>query len=174
MSVLFYVDNINFKVIFQEEQEKKKQAAQQRKAEIKSLVQQEENALKNSSKQTSSKITRAQIQEEHERRNAAATKKKEQTTHIEKPLEENINRVKVEGFEARSVTEAITIMSVKDQPEDKHPEKRMKAAFTAFEVANMSRLKNENPSLKLSQLKQLLWKEWTKSPDNPLNQQLKQ
>ncbi|KAL0279204.1 UNVERIFIED_CONTAM: hypothetical protein PYX00_000810 [Menopon gallinae] len=165
---------INKKLQRKEEQEKKKQAQLQRKAELKSLVEQEENALKSSSKQAPSKITRAQIQEEHERRNAAATKKKEPVTHIEKPLEENINRVKVDGFEARSVTEAISVLSVKDQPDDKHPEKRMKAAYTAYEAANLPRLKDENPTLKLSQLKQLLWKEWTRSPENPLNQQSKQ
>ena len=48
----------------------------------------------------------------------------------------------------------------------------MKAAFTAFEEVNLPRLKRENPNLRLSQLKQMLKKEWTKSPDNPLNQRL--
>lgn len=53
---------------------------------------------------------------------------------------------------------------------DKHPEKRMKAAYTAFEEITMPQLKAENPTLRLSQLKQLLRKEWLKSPQNPLNQ----
>lgn len=52
---------------------------------------------------------------------------------------------------------------------DKHPEKRMKAAFKAFEAANLPRIKAENPSMRLSQWKQLLYKEWLKSPENPLN-----
>ena len=55
---------------------------------------------------------------------------------------------------------------------DRHPERRMKAAFAAFEEANMPRLKMENPNMRLSQLKQMLKKEWTKSPENPLNQRL--
>lgn len=55
---------------------------------------------------------------------------------------------------------------------DKHPEKRLKAAFSAFEEANMPRIKEENPTLRLSQLKQILRKEWMKSPENPLNQRL--
>lgn len=59
--------------------------------------------------------------------------------------------------------------STKDDT-DRHPERRMKAAFAAFEEANMPRLKQENPNMRLSQLKQLLKKEWTKSPENPLNQ----
>lgn len=53
---------------------------------------------------------------------------------------------------------------------DRHPERRMKAAFAAYEEANMSRLKQENPNMRLSQLKQQLKKEWTKAPENPLNQ----
>jgi hypothetical protein len=55
---------------------------------------------------------------------------------------------------------------------DLHPEKRMKAAYTKFEEENLSILKQENPNMRLSQLKQLLKKQWLKSPDNPLNQKL--
>lgn len=46
----------------------------------------------------------------------------------------------------------------------------MRAAFTAFEEAQLPRLKQENPNMRLSQLKQLLKKEWLRSPDNPMNQ----
>lgn len=45
----------------------------------------------------------------------------------------------------------------------------MKAAYTEFEERELPRLKAENPNLRLSQLKQMLRKEWQKSPDNPLN-----
>ena len=51
---------------------------------------------------------------------------------------------------------------------DMHPEKRVKAAFTAFEAKRLPELKAENPNLRLSQLKQILKKEWQKCPDNPL------
>jgi len=66
---------------------------------------------------------------------------------------------------------------------DKHPEKRMKAAFNGiikrlnlslnvvdFEQKRYKGLKAENQTLKRSQLKELLWKEWQKSPENPINQ----
>lgn len=53
---------------------------------------------------------------------------------------------------------------------DRHPERRMRAAFTAFEEVQLPRLKQENPNMRLSQLKQLLKKEWLRSPDNPMNQ----
>ncbi|KAG8331420.1 hypothetical protein J6590_042187 [Homalodisca vitripennis] len=109
---------------------------------------------------------------ETERRNQAATGtvKKAPETHIEQPLEENINRLQIEGDEARTVDEAISILSSKDAEVDKHPEKRLKAAYAAFEEVAMPRIKEENPTLRLSQLKQILRKEWMKSPENPLNQ----
>ena len=42
----------------------------------------------------------------------------------------------------------------------------------AFEEKRLPQLKSEHPTFRLSQLKQLLRKEWMKSPENPLNQQL--
>ena len=39
-----------------------------------------------------------------------------------------------------------------------------------FEQKRYRGLKEENPTLKRSQLKELLWKEWQKSPENPMNQ----
>ena len=53
---------------------------------------------------------------------------------------------------------------------DRHPERRMKAAFAAFEERNLPILKNENPNMRLSQLKQQLRKDWLRSPENPMNQ----
>ena len=55
---------------------------------------------------------------------------------------------------------------------DRHPEKRVKAAFETFQDARLSYLKMENPNLRLSQLKQIVKKEWQKSTENPLNHRL--
>lgn len=62
------------------------------------------------------------------------------------------------------------ICSSKSEDADKHPEKRMKAAYNAFEERRLKELKMESPTLRLSQLKQMIFKEWQKSPENPLNQ----
>ena len=81
-----------------------------------------------------------------------------------------IFRLSVDGVEARNIDEAIGALRVSDSPAvDKHPEKRMKAAFEDFESVRLPQLKTENPSMRLSQLKQMLRKEWQKHPDNPLN-----
>jgi hypothetical protein len=57
----------------------------------------------------------------------------------------------------------------KPEEVDLHPEKRMRAAYLEFEEENLERLKKENPNMRLSQIKQLLKKEWQKSPKNPFN-----
>ena len=49
----------------------------------------------------------------------------------------------------------------------------MKAAYDIYEAENLPKLKQEHPSLRLSQLKQLLKKEWMKAPENPFNKQTK-
>lgn len=166
---------VNRKNQRKEEQEKKKNEALQKKAEAKALLEQEMNSIKVSTagKQPMSKVTRLQIQMETEKRaQVAQPAKQEVDTHISQPLPENINRLQVDGEEARTVEEAISVLSIKETELDKHPEKRMKAAFAAFEEANMPRIKAENPTLRLSQLKQILRKEWLKSPENPTNQRI--
>ena len=40
----------------------------------------------------------------------------------------------------------------------------------SFEERELARLKEENPGLKLSQLKERVSKAWEKSPDNPDNE----
>lgn len=160
---------------FQEQLEKKKTEQLQKKAELKSLAEQEELSLKITAKQPLAKITKAQILQEQEKRNAAIAaaaateKKKETASHLQKPLEENINRIEDDAIEARGITEALSVLSCKEV-EDKHPERRQKAAFAAYEEANLPKVKEENPTLRLSQLKQIIRKDWLKSPENPLNQ----
>lgn len=51
------------------------------------------------------------FQAETEKRTLAASgKQKVPETHIEQPLEENINRLRFEGEEARTITEAISLL----------------------------------------------------------------
>ncbi|XP_012260659.2 coiled-coil domain-containing protein 124 [Athalia rosae] len=154
----------------QEEMEKKRLQQLEKKAEAKALLEKEMSSIKVGGKQTAAKLTRAEIQAETERRNQAAQKKKEEEPEL--PLEENINRIVLDGETAHGIDEALTVLGAKDSETDRHPEKRLKAAYTAFEERMMPLIKEQNPTLRLSQLKQILRKEWMKSPDNPLNQRL--
>jgi len=166
-----------------EDAEKKRLEALEKKKEREQLASQEEREIQAQAAKKggqSQKMSRAQIREEAERREAVArgraagTKPNNETnTHLSQPLEENINRADIDTVEARTVDEALSVLSVKDTPEiEKHPEKRMKAAYEEFEQERLPQLKVENPTLRLSQLKQLLRKEWLKHPNNPLNLQL--
>ena len=81
--------------------------------------------------------------------------------------------ISIEQISWHFKTNALTFRINDNTPEiDKHPEKRMKAAFEDFEKVRLPELKTENPTLRLSQLKQLLRKEWQKHPTNPINRQL--
>eukprot|EP00879_Flechtneria_rotunda_P009796 GHRR01010246.1.p2 GENE.GHRR01010246.1~~GHRR01010246.1.p2 ORF type:complete len:127 (+),score=48.55 GHRR01010246.1:754-1134(+) len=86
---------------------------------------------------------------------------------------ENVNRQE-DAVEARSMEQAIGALQslgVADSPaSDKHPEKRMRAAWKTFEEHNLPLLRMEKPNLKQNQYRDMLWKIWQKSPDNPLNQ----
>lgn len=72
------------------------------------------------------------------------------------------------ALEALSLTGKDGGVQVKDF--DKHPERRVKAAYLAYEETRMPELRKENPGLRLQQIKQLLSKEFQKSPQNPMNQ----
>lgn len=56
---------------------------------------------------------------------------------------------------------------------DRHPERRMKAAYNAFEERMLPQLRKEHPGLRLQQVKQLVFKEFQKLPENPMNQDTK-
>ncbi|XP_015171355.1 PREDICTED: coiled-coil domain-containing protein 124 [Polistes dominula] len=156
----------------QEELEKKRQQQLEKKAEVKALLEQEMATIKVGGKQPIAKITKSEILETIERRNQAAKIEKKKEKEKEKPIEENLNRVVIEGESAHGIDEALSILSVKDPEVDRHPEKRLKAAYASFEEKMMPIIKELNPTLRLSQLKQILKKEWMKSPENPLNQKL--
>lgn len=155
-----------------QEEERKKAEALKKKAEAKALLEEEEQALQVAPKIPLAKISRAQIEKEVEQRNKAIE-------IINNPpkaavpkvvlLEENLNHVMADVHVASTVDQAISVLRVSESEEDRHPEKRMKAAFKAYEDTEIPILKAQNPSLKLSQLRQMVFKNWQKSPENPIN-----
>ncbi|WLF78209.1 hypothetical protein PVL30_001938 [Lodderomyces elongisporus] len=54
---------------------------------------------------------------------------------------------------------------------DRHPERRVKAAYNAYEERRLPEIRKENPGLRLQQIKNLVFKEFQKSEENPMNQQ---
>ncbi|KAF0891240.1 hypothetical protein E2562_009418 [Oryza meyeriana var. granulata] len=177
-----------------EEDAEKRAEAAARKAENRRLAEAEATSASAPSKTAARKasrvgapapkVTEAELarRREEERlrleREAEAAKKRAARTAVEEEYERvvlvaNTNRDD-SIIEARSVDEAIARMSLVDSegalPADKHPERRLKASFKAFEEAELPKLKEEKPGLTLNQYKDMIWKLWKKSPDNPLNQ----
>lgn len=161
-----------------DDKEKKRLELLERKKENQRLLDEESARIRGRSQKESTsggKVTRAQIEEvlqNEQLQQEQQEKIKPKESHLEIPLEENVNRIVPEEgtVEARTIEDAISLLSTRPEELDHHPERRMKAAFAAYEEANMPRLKQENPNMRLSQLKQQLKKEWMKSPENPLNQ----
>ncbi|TMS20340.1 coiled-coil domain-containing protein 124 [Larimichthys crocea] len=160
-----------------DDKEKKRLEILERKKENQRLLDEESARIRGRAQKEAAsggKVTRAQIEEllQNEQLEQEQEKIKPKESHLDIPLEENVNRIVPEEgtVEARTIEDAIAMLSTGPEELDHHPERRMKAAFAAYEEANMPRLKQENPNMRLSQLKQQLKKEWMKSPENPLNQ----
>lgn len=146
---------------------KKAQEKLARKLENDKLLEEENKKLKSGKPPRVEKVTRYEIDKNKEQL-AKETQKAQKKDDLPE-LVENVNRIQLEDNSARNVEEAISVLNDESEQDDKHPEKRRKAAFAEFSDLNLERLKTENPSLKLSQLKQILFKDWQKSPMNPMN-----
>ena len=53
---------------------------------------------------------------------------------------------------------------------DKHPERRFKAAYAAFEARRLPEIEEEHPGLRKQQRVEIVRKEFERSPENPFNQ----
>lgn len=167
-----------------DEAEKKKQEAAAKKAELKRLEEEEAAALsKPKSTKTakvSEKVTRhqldqqkafeAKLKEQQLKEKELAAKREVSEDSYGKLVEtENTNREE-DVIEARSVEAALQALGVDDTPDaDKHPEKRVRVAWLAYCERELPVLKQDKPGLRQNQYKDMLWKQWQKSPENPIN-----
>lgn len=160
--------------------EKKRLEALNKKKELSELLESEEKQLASSkiSGAKSQKVTRAQIEqqrakeEEKKREEEKEAELRRNNISVQEDLvQENINQVLAQdgSIHARSVDEAISVLSIKTEL-DRHPERRLKSSYKKFEEEYMPQLKADNPSMRISQLRQILKKQWQKSPENPMNQ----
>jgi len=154
----------NKKALKKKEEEEKRRAALERKALAAEQLQLEEASM---AKVTPKKLTQAELKarKEEERRLQEAERAEAEK---EEPIPENMNHVMTDVDVAQTVEQAIAALD-EGEGVDYHPEKRVKAAWRAFEEARLTQMRQENPSLKLSQIRQMLRKEWQKSPLNPMN-----
>ena len=81
------------------------------------------------------------------------------------------NVASLQDVQASGLDSAISALSV-GGGDDRHPEKRMKAAYKAYEEKMMPEMKEQYPGLKRQQYLDKIFALWKKSPENPLNQQV--
>lgn len=87
--------------------ERKRLEQLRKKEENKALLEKELSSIKVGGKQPISKVTRAEIVSATEKRNQVACKNKKEE---EAPLEENLNRIVLEGETAHGVEEALAVL----------------------------------------------------------------
>ncbi|KAM7538045.1 hypothetical protein Aperf_G00000077048 [Anoplocephala perfoliata] len=166
---------VNRKLQRKDEREAKRLEAIKKKQENRKLHDEEMSNLQSAKTKNKSpsanKLTQAQIVAARQRINAQlstlASKKESQQTD---ELPENPNLQVPDEASARTVEDAIKVLSVKDDPLEKHPEKRLKNAYQAYEAKMLPILKEENPGMRYSQLKEKIYKSFQTAPENPLNQ----
>ena len=82
----------------------------------------------------------------------------------------NANKASMEEMQGTGLDSALNAMSVSGGGDDRHPEKRMKAAYKAYEEKMMPEMKQTYPGLKRQQYLDKIFTAWKKSPENPMNQ----
>lgn len=171
-----------------DEQERQRAEAAAKKLEAKRLAEAEEVALvkpKTDKKaaRVTGKVTHFELNKQKEADAAASeaqARERELATRREVTEDrysrlvdtENTNR-EVDVVEARGMEQAIDALAsltTESPAADKHPEKRLRAAWKAYEEHNLPLLRMEKPNLKQSQYRDMLWRQWQKSPENPINQ----
>eukprot|EP00158_Paraphelidium_tribonemae_P001685 Partr_v1_DN24681_c0_g1_i5_m59492 putative Coiled-coil domain-containing protein len=67
---------------------------------------------------------------------------------------------------AAAIPSGDAAVSTKTIDIEKHPERRVKAAYKAWEERMLPIVKEENPKLRLTQIKEIMFKMWQKAPEN--------
>lgn len=103
---------VNRKMERHQQREKKKQEVLDRKAQNKAAYEQELSTLEVSRApgKNSAKVTRSQIESLISQQKEEKETPKKELTHLEVSLVENVNRMTIEGEEARNIDEAISVL----------------------------------------------------------------
>jgi hypothetical protein len=177
------------KDVKREEEQRKKEEAAAKKAELRRLQEQEEAEMANLGKKKANpkagKVTAHELHLLKESQKKEFEKKRTEKSNIDRrqlteeeysALVEIENRNK-EGdavVDARSVEAALQQLNISggggEGDDDRHPEKRAKAAWNAYYEEMLPVMKEEKPGLRLMQYKSMIFDKWQKDPRNPRNQ----
>ena len=143
------------KYINREEAEAKKAEAARKKAEKDALLAQEEKDARAAPKNAKTAVKKT--------RGLDLTQLDEPSTSKAKP-----------ALNATGIDNALDALSLtSNNPSekiDRHPERRFKAAYAAYEARRMPEVEEEHKGLRKNQRIELIRKEFERSPENPFNQ----
>ena len=146
--------------------EAKKAEALRKKAETAALLAEEEKALKGpktGNAKSASKKTR----------DDGGSSKRRGTLDLAQ-LDENDDQ-QATPLKASGIDNALDALSLTTTPAnggqvDRHPERRYKAAYAAYEARRLPEIEAEHKGLRRQQRLEMVRKEFDKSPENPFNQ----
>lgn len=87
---------------------------------------------------------------------------------LDAPTNEKGASISATGID--NALDALSLASKDTSKIDRHPERRFKAAYAAFEERRLPEIEEENPGLRRQQRVDLCRKEFDKSEENPFNQ----
>lgn len=160
----------------QKAEEEKKRLKAERELDKKQQLNNEYKTIKSKKEkkgQGKKKVSRYQIQQNRMKYLQNLMKINEDSKVVpvnNRPLEKNTNH-EDHGVMVDGVDDALNFLEGNDKKVDRHPEKRRKAAWHVYQERRYAEIKAECPTLKRSQINERIFKEWQKSPENPMNQQ---
>ncbi|KAF8510332.1 hypothetical protein JB92DRAFT_2728330 [Gautieria morchelliformis] len=172
-----------------EAKEEKRRAEAARKAENARILAEEEAALPKVKAAPKAGAKKAKAQRPAGPGSIAAGGGLASVGNQAQKVEENDDDKVVESFQATGIDDALDLLTIVNAKSDKasvgqqaagierHPERRfkvsvvwMQAAYEAYQERQLPIAKQEHPGLRLQQYKDLLYKQFQKSPENPFNQ----
>ena len=146
-------------LLYRESAETKKAEAARKKAEKDALLREEEASLPTKAKSGNAKT---------------AQKKTNRGLDLSQ-LDSSSTDAKGAVLNASGIDNALDALSLTNKSADsskvdRHPERRFKAAYAAFEEKRLPEVEQEQPGLRRNQRVEVVRKEFEKSPDNPFNQ----
>ena len=141
--------------LLREEAEAKKQEAARKKAEKEALLAEEEKNARATPKGA----------------NAKTAVKKSKGLDLSQLDEPSSAAAALNATGIDNALDALSLTSVNPAEKvDRHPERRFKAAYAAYEARRLPELEEEHKGLRKQQRIDIIRKEFEKSPENPFNQ----
>ena len=144
----------------------KKAEALRKKAETAALLAEEEKALKGA-KTGNAKSANKKTRDDNGGSKPAGTL---DLAQLDEDDDQQATPLKASGIDNALDALSLTATPANGGQVDRHPERRYKTAYTAYEARRLPEIEEENKGLRRQQRLEMVRKEFDKSPENPFNQ----